>query len=136
MPDPLRCIDAEMEGMTDAEKVEYLRRRLEDRLADERATAAEIASHLPVKSMSARVLAHLWERRNRITPYEILISRMEPCSDYNVVVDRLYIAQHIKRARRVLRTSDMPLEIVTHYDLGYCLRCPQDWQAPWDVSDH
>lgn len=118
-------------GMTDAEAKEYLLEVVELGLAEAKEGFARIKDAVPhADKRGAQVLHILWSARPRIKTYEHISQQLKYLNGNQP--NELALSSVVKRLRRALEKTDLPVEIRNHYAIGYNLHAPSDWQAPWD----
>ncbi|MEI4260267.1 helix-turn-helix domain-containing protein [Roseovarius sp. D0-M9] len=116
--------------LTDTEAKEYLLEVLERDLAEAKEGFGRIKDALPhADRQSVQILGILWDAKPRIRTYGYICDQLKHLN--GKASDERALNSVVKRLRRALEKTDFPIEITTHYGIGYNLRAPDDWQAPW-----
>lgn len=113
-------------------KVRYLLEMLELHLSGAQEKFALIKDVLPAaKRRSCHMLDILWTARPRLLTYGYIAKQIEYIS--GSYIDTIAINSNIKLLRRALETTDWPIEIINHPGMGYSLKSPENWEAPWEA---
>lgn len=116
--------------MTDAQAKEYLLEVLELGLVEAQEGFAKIKGAVPcADKRGAQVLHILWSARPRIKTYEYISQQLKYFNGSQP--NELALNSVVKRLRRALEKTDLPIEIRNHYAIGYSLHAPNDWRVPW-----
>lgn len=114
-------------------QVKYLLEVIEINIAAGNEKFARIKDNIPkADRRGVQLLDLLWQARPRILTYGYIGQQIEYMS--GSYPDVLSITGSIKRLRRAIEETDFPIEIENHYGIGYNIKSPQDWQAPWDAE--
>lgn len=116
--------------MTNAEAKEYLLAVIELAQTEAREGFGRIKDAMPhADKRSAQILHILWSAKPRIRTYGYISQELEHLN--GSYPDELAINSAVKRLRRALEKTDLPIKIRNHSGIGYNLHAPVDWQAPW-----
>lgn len=111
--------------------VRYLLEVVEIEIAAAREGFARIKDHVPdAKRQEVYILSILWDMRPRLGTYGHIAQKIEYLSGR--YPNTLAINCAVKRLRQALKTTNHPIEIITHVGMGYSLEAPKDWHAPWE----
>lgn len=113
------------------EAIEYLINVIEGRSREDIERYARIRDAIPAAGKHGIiVLDLLWRARPRVQTYEALSQELEYQSD--AYPTRNTFCSVVKRLRAAIRQTKHPIEIIGHYGIGYSLKVPDGWEAPWE----
>lgn len=117
-------------GLSDAEAKEYLLDVIERDLAEANEGFGRIKDAVPhADKQSVQILSILWNARPSIRTYGSICQELKYLN--GKMPDERALNSAVKRLRQALGNTVHPIQISTHYGLGYSLHAPDTWQAPW-----
>lgn len=115
------------------EAIEYLMDVIKGRSRAAIERYARIRDEIPAaEKRGIIVLDMLWQSRPRVLTYDYLCQEIEYQADTYPSKGALSAA--VKRLRMALAETKHPIEIKSHYGMGYSVDAPADWNAPWEVK--
>ena len=117
----------QIEGLTDAEAVEYLLEQMEGQKIGLKLRMAAICDRwdtAPVGPFGLAMLICLWDRRNRV----VLAEQIQFFIESNLEIEfigRRALSTHAKKLRQAVARNEWPMTLTPEYSLGWRL----------DVSD-